>query len=96
MTNIEILESVNIKHKELKEDRPLLLLNILKAMDLARTEQSILSEVSRELKADFAKGEEVTFTYKLLGEIEEIENDRFTINRDGKRYILNRKNVNKL
>jgi len=59
MTNIEILESVNIKHKELKEDRPLLLFNILKAMDLARTEQSILSEVG------------VTFTEKEVQAIEE-------------------------
>lgn len=46
MTNIEILDSLNIKHKELKEDKPLLLFNILKAMDIARIEQLKLSVVS--------------------------------------------------
>ena len=44
-TNIEILESLSVNHKKLKEDKPLLLFNILKAMDIARTEQLTIPAV---------------------------------------------------
>ena len=45
-TNIEILENLSINHKKLKEDKPYLLFKILKAMDIARTEQLTLTDVS--------------------------------------------------
>ncbi len=37
-TNIEILENLSINHKKLKEDKPLLFHNILKAMDKAKSQ----------------------------------------------------------
>ena len=46
-TNIEILENLSINHKKLKEDKPYLLFKILKAMDIARTEQLTLTDVMR-------------------------------------------------
>ena len=47
-TNIEILENLSINHKKLKEDKPYLLFKILKAMDIARTEQLTLTDVSQQ------------------------------------------------
>ena len=49
-TNIEILESLSVNHKKLKEDKPYLLFKILKAMDIARTEQLTLTDVVKPLK----------------------------------------------
>lgn len=44
-TNIEILESLSVNHKKLKEEKPYLLFKILKAMDVARTEQLSIPDV---------------------------------------------------
>tara|TARA_R110001606_G_scaffold77858_2_gene179902 strand:- start:409 stop:663 length:255 start_codon:yes stop_codon:yes gene_type:complete len=38
LTNLEILETVSINHKKLKEAKPLLFHNILKAMDKAKSQ----------------------------------------------------------
>ena len=38
LTNLEILETLSINHKKLKEDKPLLFHNILKAMDKAKSQ----------------------------------------------------------
>lgn len=59
-TNIEILENLNVDHKKLKEEKPYLLFKILKAMDVARTEQltiPVVAEQSEQLVCPNCDGE---------------------------------------
>ena len=51
-TNIEILENLSVNHKKLKEEKPYLLFKILKAMDVARTEQLTIPAVSKSFTAE--------------------------------------------
>ena len=50
LTNLEILETLSINHKKLKEDKPLLFHNILKAMDKAKSQAINYSRCCEELK----------------------------------------------
>jgi len=53
LTNIQILEACLINHKSLKKEKPMLLFNILRAMDRARSEHNPIK--TTESKIDLEK-----------------------------------------
>lgn len=92
-TNIEILESLSVNYKKLKEDKPYLLFKILKAMDVARTEQLTLNDVVKSLPTK----EEINLAANECSDINEIicedeywviaKNDGF---KEGADFVINK------
>ena len=78
LTNIEILETLSVNHKKLKEDKPFLFHKILKAMDKAKNQAinyTHCCESDSELLVWLQKSDLVTFPKDEINEV--IDDYRF-------------------